>query len=167
MNLQQELSQAKDRMFAWFHIVCDRYIPEYAHFTYFNRPTLGITPNLILEPCLYYSCWCQWMYAIYSAESSLEHGKQDFKRDTSFLGFPFNRNYFSLVASRTDRRNTSGKETVSTCSSNPSSSLVQSSLNGHNMNEDHLLSHLADGAVLVCKAKWKPKMFTKNQDQNL
>ena len=22
--------------FAWFHIVCDRYTPEYAHFTYFN-----------------------------------------------------------------------------------------------------------------------------------
>ena len=21
---------------AWFHIVCDRYTPEYAHFTYFN-----------------------------------------------------------------------------------------------------------------------------------
>ena len=22
--------------FAWFRIVCDRYTPEYAHFTYFN-----------------------------------------------------------------------------------------------------------------------------------
>ena len=87
---------------------------------------------------------------IYSAESALAHGKQDFKRDTSW-DFLFNQKYSSLVASRTDPRSTSGKETVSTCSSNPLSSLVQLT-----MNEDHLLSHLAHGAVLVSEAVRAP-----------